>query len=95
MRDPVCGMTVSTEKNAGSHSHEGTAYLFCSSKCREKFMTDPETYLYPQPKKSDPAAAAREYTYPMHPDIVQQGPGRSVRTPPRPSRSRSGEARGS
>ncbi|MBD1399659.1 heavy metal translocating P-type ATPase [Pelovirga terrestris] len=75
MRDPVCGMTVSTEKNAGSHSHEGTEYLFCSSKCLEKFVADPDAYLHPQPKTNDSAAATREYTCPMHPEIVQQGPG--------------------
>lgn len=75
MRDPVCGMTVSTEKNAGSHPHEGTEYLFCSSKCRQKFMADPDVFLHPQPVTADPAAAAREYTCPMHPEIVQQGPG--------------------
>ncbi|MBW6509872.1 MAG: YHS domain-containing protein, partial [Desulfuromonadales bacterium] len=75
MRDPVCGMTVSKEKNAGSHSHEGTEYLFCSSKCLEKFVADPDAYLHPQPKTNDSAAATREYTCPMHPEIVQQGPG--------------------
>jgi len=74
-KDPVCGMTVSAEKNAGSHTHEGTEYLFCSSKCREKFAADPEAYLHPQPKTADPADASREYTCPMHPEIVQQGPG--------------------
>ena len=75
MRDPVCGMTVSKEKNAGSHSHEGTEYLFCSSKCLERFTADPDVYLHQQLKTADPAAATRKYTCPMHPDIVQQGPG--------------------
>ena len=74
-KDPVCGMTVSKEKNAGSHTHKGTEYLFCSTKCREKFVADPDAYLHPQPKTSDPAAASRKYTCPMHPEIIQQGPG--------------------
>ncbi len=74
-RDPVCGMTIRAEKNAGSHTHEGTEYLFCSTKCREKFIADPEAYLHPQPATVDPANASREYTCPMHPEIVQQGPG--------------------
>ncbi len=74
-KDPVCGMTVSKEKSAGSHTHEGTEYLFCSTRCRGKFVTDPDAYLHPQPKTNNPAEAAREYTCPMHPEIVQQGPG--------------------
>ena len=74
-KDPVCGMAVSEEKNAGSYTHEGREYLFCSSKCQEKFVADPSVYLHPQPKSSDPAEASREYTCPMHPEIVQQGPG--------------------
>ncbi len=68
-------MTIRAEKNAGSHTHEGTEYLFCSTKCREKFIADPEAYLHPQPATVDPANASREYTCPMHPEIVQQGPG--------------------
>ncbi|MBE0505044.1 MAG: heavy metal translocating P-type ATPase, partial [Desulfuromonadales bacterium] len=74
-KDPVCGMTVSKEKNAGSHPHEGTTYLFCSSKCLDKFVADPQAYLHSQPKGADPADASRAYTCPMHPEIVQQGPG--------------------
>lgn len=74
-KDPVCGMTVSAEKNAGSHTHEGTEYLFCSTKCREKFIADPQAYLHPEPKAADPVDASREYTCPMHPEIVQKGPG--------------------
>jgi len=75
-QDPVCGMTVSEEKNAGSYRYQGTEYLFCSSKCREKFASDPEAYLKPIPTESAaPADSSREYTCPMHPEIVQQGPG--------------------
>ena len=74
-KDPVCGMAVSKEKSAGSQTHEGTKYLFCSDKCREKFVADPDAYLHPQPEAADPADASREYTCPMHPEIVQQGPG--------------------
>jgi len=76
LQDPVCGMTVSSEKNAGSYTHQGTEYLFCSTKCRDKFRADPEAYLKPKP--TEPAAASdssREYTCPMHPEVVQQGPG--------------------
>ncbi len=75
MRDPVCNMIVSKDKNAGSHTHKGTEYLFCSDKCRQKFAADPEAYLQTQPKAADPADTSRKYTCPMHPEIVQQGPG--------------------
>jgi P-type Cu+ transporter len=74
-QDPVCGMTVSAEKNAGSYRYQGTDYLFCSSKCREKFVADPQTYLKPKPTEPTAADSSREYTCPMHPEIVQQGPG--------------------
>jgi len=76
LQDPVCGMTVSPEKNAGSYTHQGAEYLFCSTKCRDKFRADPGAYLKPKP--TEPAAASdssREYTCPMHPEVVQQGPG--------------------
>jgi len=75
MQDPVCGMTVSEEKNAGSFSHQGTDYLFCSTKCREKFAADPESFLQPQPGEDTAVDASRKYTCPMHPEVVQQGPG--------------------
>ena len=70
----VC-YTKLLRKNAGSHTHEGTEYLFCSTKCLEKFAADPEAYLQPQPDAAEPFEAARKYTCPMHPEIVQQGPG--------------------
>ena len=47
MQDPVCGMAVSKEKNAGTYTHEGTKYLFCSSKCKKIFVADPDAYLSP------------------------------------------------
>ena len=75
MQDPVCGMTVSEEKNAGRFSYQGREYLFCSSKCLGKFSSDPETYLKPQPVETTEAEASRDYTCPMHPEVVQQGPG--------------------
>jgi len=43
--DPVCGMTVSTEKNAGSFEFEGKTYYFCGKGCLAKFSADPQRYL--------------------------------------------------
>lgn len=70
--DPVCGMTVRSNKYA--LLHEGTEYWFCNPKCLEKFKTDARKYLE---KKTpvDTSSDTRLYTCPMHPEIQQQGPG--------------------
>ncbi len=71
--DPVCGMTVSIESAAGSHTHNGKDYYFCSNGCVQKFRSDPEKFLNPHPAADLPQDV--EYTCPMHPEIVQIGPG--------------------
>lgn len=74
-RDPVCGMTVDAESPHHAH-HAGHDYHFCSAGCRTKFVADPARYL--SPKATAPAIAAppgTTYTCPMHPQIVQEGPG--------------------
>ena len=75
MRDPVCGMETTLESKGGTAQWQGETFAFCSEKCRDKFTADPDAYLHPQPETADPADASREYTCPMHPEIVQQGPG--------------------
>jgi len=75
-KDPVCGMTVRPETAAASADHHGTTYYFCSRGCREKFVADPERYLHPVAAAPAPSGAQDvEYTCPMHPQIVQLGPG--------------------
>ena len=74
--DPVCGMKVDPKSAAGSHKHGGTTYYFCSKHCLTQFQADPAKYL----AKSAPVAApvpakGAQYTCPMHPEIVQDGPG--------------------
>jgi P-type Cu+ transporter len=71
--DPVCGMTVDPATAAGKHTHEGTEYFFCSAGCLTKFKADPDKYLNPTPAEDLPQDV--EYTCPMHPEIVQIGPG--------------------
>jgi Cu+-exporting ATPase len=72
--DPVCGMTVDPEKAAGSHEHAGVRYFFCSGHCLARFKAEPEKFLAaPEPK--EPAAAAAEYTCPMHPEVRSAKPG--------------------
>jgi Cu+-exporting ATPase len=76
MQDPVCGMTVTEEKNAGRFNYQGKEYLFCSEKCRARFSSDPDSYLHQQTSKPQPSDdVPREYTCPMHPEVVQAGPG--------------------
>ncbi len=81
--DPVCGMSVKRNKAGGTIEYEGREYIFCSSKCLEKFRAEPDRYI----KKDEPAkhpegeetsgrpAAKRVYTCPMHPEVVKDGPG--------------------
>ncbi len=71
--DPVCGMTVEEETAAGTHTHDGIAYYFCSNGCVVKFKADPDKYLTPREQEDLPLDV--EYTCPMHPEIVQIGPG--------------------
>jgi len=71
--DPVCGMTVDPSSAAGTHRHDGKDYYFCSKGCVEKFKADPDKYLSPRETKGQPLDV--EYTCPMHPEIVQIGPG--------------------
>lgn len=77
VKDPVCGMTVDPKKAAGQHQHLGVTYYFCSKSCQTKFIATPEKYLS-TPKDAlveKSAGDKRLYTCPMHPDVVQEGPG--------------------
>ena len=71
--DPVCGMKTATNP-AKAIEHAGTTYYFCSTRCMDKFRTDPQQYLNPQA----PAKAVSKdalFTCPMHPEVQQIGPG--------------------
>jgi len=43
--DPVCGMTVTPGPAAPRVEHEGVAYYFCCTGCRQSFEADPSAYL--------------------------------------------------
>lgn len=78
MKDPVCNMDVTPEKAAGKTEHGGKTYYFCSVKCLEKFKLNPEEYLgkhLKKKKKKLDKDDRREYTCPMHPEVLQIGPG--------------------
>ncbi|MFV0299074.1 MAG: HAD-IC family P-type ATPase, partial [Hyphomicrobiaceae bacterium] len=75
VKDPVCGMTVDPQTARHRHAHAGHDYFFCSARCREKFMGDPEGYLGGAKKAQEPVPEGAIYTCPMHPEIRQEGPG--------------------
>jgi Cu+-exporting ATPase len=73
--DPVCGMTVDPATAPASCQHAGQTYYFCCPHCQKKFQADPEKYLQPGPRPVPVSAGSGPYTCPMHPEIVQEGPG--------------------
>ncbi len=75
--DPVCGMTVDINTPLRTE-YKGTTYYFCNPRCRERFAAEPERFLSPAPETQagpSPAEVGIEYTCPMHPEVVQLGPG--------------------
>src|SRR5689334_20486623 len=86
--DPVCGMTV---KPSTAHRtiHRGHDYLFCSAHCLKKFSASPESFAQsadettgassaPPPLQlvaTDDPGRRREWTCPMHPEVVRDTPG--------------------
>ncbi|MDQ2993085.1 MAG: heavy metal translocating P-type ATPase, partial [Candidatus Eremiobacteraeota bacterium] len=74
--DPVCGMDVDVATAEYHAAHEGRTYYFCSSSCKAKFITAPETYLAPPTEQMTPVGTEGTiYTCPMHSQIRQIGPG--------------------
>jgi len=74
--DPVCGMTVDPERTPHRAEHGGESYFFCNPKCRARFVAEPERFLTPAVAAAPSAEElGREYTCPMHPEVVQRGPG--------------------
>jgi Cu+-exporting ATPase len=67
VKDPVCGMAVDANRSS-SHEHAGRTYYFCSQRCHERFVNDPEHFLRP-------GKASATYACPMHSDIEENAPG--------------------
>ena len=72
--DPVCGMKVDPAAGKPSYAHGGHTFHFCSDGCRIKFAADPDRYLN-KSGEAKPLPQGTLYTCPMHPQIVQEGPG--------------------
>ena len=79
--DPVCKMLVLPESAAAKYEYKDETYYFCMSGCKDKFAAEPDKYLGSKDAKGlDESAinnpqSAIEFTCPMHPEIVQIGPG--------------------
>jgi Cu+-exporting ATPase len=73
-RDPVCGMTVDPAASPHQADHAGRRWHFCSARCRERFVADPDRHLGAAAAAPATSAGAL-YTCPMHPQIRQRGPG--------------------
>jgi Cu+-exporting ATPase len=60
LKDPVCGMTV---KPTTPHRlmHDGHEVLFCSARCKDKFVANPTQYTKP----ATPAPATHEHVTPV------------------------------
>ncbi|MDQ6752590.1 MAG: YHS domain-containing protein, partial [Actinomycetota bacterium] len=44
-QDVVCGMQVERAQAPASHVHNGTTHYFCSDRCHDKFVADPDKYI--------------------------------------------------
>jgi Cu+-exporting ATPase len=74
--DPVCGMKVNPETAKHRFEHQGQVFHFCSGKCREQFIAEPERFLAKaEPAPPPVAAPGAIWTCPMHPEIRQDHGG--------------------
>lgn len=74
--DPVCKMLVMPETAAGAYEFAGVTYYFCNPGCKERFAADPDKFLNSTPVLGEVASDGdRQYTCPMHPEVLQIGPG--------------------
>src|SRR6185312_5357682 len=81
-RDPVCGMRVDPAKTPHRFTFHDRDFFFCCAGCRNKFAADPEKYLggdaatvKPPPNETKPQPDGAIYPCPMHPQVLQVGPG--------------------
>ena len=66
-------MKVDPTAAAAKYSHDGKTYHFCSLGCFARFRNEPLRYIDPDNYKAAPVAA-KEYTCPMHPEVVDTKP---------------------
>ncbi len=66
-------MKVEPSKAAAKLQHEGKTYYFCSLGCFARFRGEPARYIDPDHYQA-PSVQAKEYTCPMHPEVVDTKP---------------------
>ena len=74
--DPVCGMKVPLDGSKPTETYQDQSFHFCSQSCQGKFTADP--YFYASGNAAKVKASVQSgalYTCPMHPEIIQEGPG--------------------
>lgn len=77
-RDPVCHMDVEPETTEHFFDYQGQRYSFCWEGCKKKFVSNPAFFIDPDydPAKVDfDAMSDQQFTCPMHPEVVNEGPG--------------------
>ena len=74
--DPVCGMKVPLT-SPHRYAVNGSEVVFCSTRCRGRFASEPSKYLsgeeHEPPSATAPSKGA--YTCPMHPEVRADQPG--------------------
>lgn len=55
--DPVCGMSIESQKAHATETYQGRSYYLCSPQCQRSFKADPAKYA---------AKAAGEGGHPQH-----------------------------
>jgi Cu+-exporting ATPase len=73
--DPVCGMSVDPATARHRAEHAGREYFFCSARCRERFLAEPERFLAAAKPAPQAVPAGAKWTCPMHPEVVRDAPG--------------------
>src|SRR5216684_1613949 len=73
--DPVCGMSVDPATARHRTEHAGKQYFFCGPRCLERFTAEPERFVGGGKPAAQAASGKTEWTCPMHPEIVRDGPG--------------------
>ena len=71
----MCGMDITAEESVGQVDYKGMTYHFCGSSCLEHFKADPDSFLEASTSSRVQPIAGLKYTCPMHPEVVQEGPG--------------------
>ena len=59
--DPVCGMKVITTTAKHLAEHGGETFYFCSARCRERFVAEPDRYL---PARGEPGSRTDQHGRP-------------------------------